>query len=79
MSDLCACEIHESGRGVVPCLGHATRIREHQEMYKALEAIARGGIFDDPIEVAEQALIYVRYWHEQHPLPPLKELARGVR
>jgi hypothetical protein len=71
-SNLCACTIHESGRGVSPCLGHATRLREHQAMYAALHAIAEGA--DDPNELASDALDSVRYWHEDHPLPALGDL-----
>jgi hypothetical protein len=69
----CACSIHASGRGLVPCLHHATRLREHQEMYAALHAISNGTA-GDPSEVASEVLDSVHYWHEDHPMPTLAEL-----
>lgn len=56
---VCVCEIAPSG-GIVPCLYHAAVITEHQKMYAALKAIS-GGQVSDPGQVADIALIDVRY------------------
>jgi hypothetical protein len=69
MADVCACEIHESGRGLSPCMHHDQRIEEHQRMFQALNSIAQDSA-EDPAAVAEAALSsepHVRYWHRDHP------------
>lgn len=77
MADVCACEIHESGRGLSPCMGHSRRIAEHQQMFKALDAIARGDIEGDPGEAAIAAILGVRWWHRDHPDTPVMSGERG--
>lgn len=65
MGDVCACDIHENGRGLSPCMGHAKRIAEHQAMWAALDNLRRGRITADPGDYADTtlSLANVTYWH----------------
>lgn len=74
MADVCACHIHDSGRGLVFCLHHSQKQGEHKAMFLLLRQIAHGEV-DDPAAAAARLLSDVRYWNRDHPaneLPPIE-------
>lgn len=64
MADVCACHVDlQSNRGIVPCMYHADVIREHQQMYRALQEIASGTAAGDLETMAHRVIANVRYRH----------------
>lgn len=74
MADICACEVHESGRDLVYCMHHSQRIGEHRQMFSALDAISRStdATAQDLAAHAKGALVDVKYWHRDHPVAVAK-------